>query len=340
MKSVFVTWCILLGLSFASPVAGQSSEIQARAAFLKAQEHYGNGSYKEAVERLLTAKQLLKSTNPRIEYLLTKCYLQVDDVKAADASMKKYFELAAESDINYNEMLLLIDDINEMKKVAEAKEARMVSDKERWQTAVSTNTVRAFESYIAAYPDGQFVQEANQKIRSFPVEPPIELISGRAYQIVKIGDQYWMAENVIYEGSDFIHYRDRNNACPAGWRLPSSKDYEEMVKVLDPAFFAEERVINRSSGMQVFHSEIPFMHLAQTDGNGKNWQSDNLAGFNAIPTSKGGFPFKPAFAPSANYWTSNGYFSLTPSLVFNVIFYPGYSHIFQEGKMACRCVKF
>jgi uncharacterized protein (TIGR02145 family) len=265
----------------------------------------------------------------------------VDDVQAADASMKKYFEMAAESDMNYNEMLLVIDDINEKKKVAEAKEARAARDKERWQTAMATNTLRAYESYLAAYPDGQFVKEATQKIRSFPVEPPIEPISGRAYQIVKIGDQYWMAENVMYDGSDFIHYNDRNHACPAGWRLPDNEDIEKMVKVIDPAILAAKPIdLGSNSGIQYFYSKIPFMHLAQTDGNGKKWKSDNLAGFNAIPvTSKGGSPYS-QIPNTANYWTSDGYFTLSPAWVSTAIFSSGYAGPSQQAKMPCRCVKF
>lgn len=340
MRSILVVG-LFVGLGLVHFAHAQSSEIQARAAFLKAQEHYGNGSYKEAVERLLTAKQLLQSTNPRIEYLLTKCYLEVDDVKGADASMKKYFEMAAETDMNYNEMLLIIDDIDQKKKQETAREAKLAQERQMWEQTVAANTPAAYTKYMAMYPSGQFVAEATAKFRSFPVEPPIEPVSGRAYQIVKIGDQYWMAENVIYDGSDFIHYRDRYDACPTGWRLPDNEDYADLIKVLDPNVLASKPVeLGSGSGIQYFYSKIPFLHLAQTDGNGKKWQSDNLAGFNAVPVaSKGGSPYS-QIPNTANYWTSDGYFTLSPAWVSMAIFYASYVGPSQQAKMPCRCVRF
>ena len=319
----------------------QSSEIQARAAFLKAQEHYGNGGYQEAVERLLTAKQLLKSTNPRIEYLLTKCYLELDDVKLADTSMKKYFELAAESDINYNEMLLVIDDLEQKKKKEAEKEAEKAQERQIWERAVTRNTVEAFKNYLYNYPNGAFAEDANKKIRSFPVEAPIESSTGRPYRIVQIGDQYWLAENLIYDESDFVHYRDRLNACPEGWRLPTNKDYEDLIKVVDPNVLASKPIeLGSGSGIQYYYSKIPFEYLALSDPKNKKWQSENRAGFNATRnTSKGGSPYSQQ-ENTSNFWTADGYFTLSPTWASMAIFYAGYVGPSQQAKMPCRCVKF
>ena len=54
----------------------QSSELMAKAAFIKAQELYGNGDYTEAIIKLEEVKELLSSTNPRVEYLLAQCYME------------------------------------------------------------------------------------------------------------------------------------------------------------------------------------------------------------------------------------------------------------------------
>jgi hypothetical protein len=74
-KTVF----IILILIRVIDAKGQTPEIQARAAFLKAQELYGNGDFSGSIERLNNVKELLGTTNPRVEYLLAQCHFQNGD---------------------------------------------------------------------------------------------------------------------------------------------------------------------------------------------------------------------------------------------------------------------
>ena len=66
---------------------------------------------------------------------------------------------------------------------------------------------------------------------------------GRKYKYVRIGDLDWMAENMNYAGNGSVclnnlpslcakygHlYTPSVSVCPAGWRLPSKKDFDDLV---------------------------------------------------------------------------------------------------------------
>lgn len=155
----------------------QSNDVLAKAAFLKAQELYGNGDYPEAIVRLDKVKELLGSTNPRVEYLLTQCYMGSNLPDKAKASMKSYFELAENSDPNYMAMLGVIEDLEEMQAKANsglklAQAEQMIED-DLWQKAYETKDSTFIFAYLRKYPTSSNLAQACQLLAAYDQAPLI-----------------------------------------------------------------------------------------------------------------------------------------------------------------------
>lgn len=109
---------------------------------------------------------------------------------------------------------------------------------------------------------------------------------GQSYDIVQIGPQTWMAENLNYEieGSACPEGDNRNcskygrlytwkaaqKACPEGWHLPNSADFEQLI--------ASAGGTDLASGMAVAGEK-----LKSTSGWFKKGNGSDEFGFNALP---------------------------------------------------------
>ncbi len=107
---------------------------------------------------------------------------------------------------------------------------------------------------------------------------------GQEYQTVKIGDQWWMAENLaykassgclVYEGVDsyletygyLYTWETALKVCPDGWHLPSDAEYEKLSNFLGGPDAAGGKLKETGSA----HWESP------------NTDATNSSGFSAIP---------------------------------------------------------
>lgn len=113
-----------------------------------------------------------------------------------------------------------------------------------------------------------------------------DLRDGQSYDIVQIGPQTWMAENLNYEteGSACPEGDNRNcskygrlytwkaaqKACPEGWHLPDRADFEQLI--------ASAGGTDLASGMAVAGEK-----LKSTSGWFKKGNGSDEFGFNALP---------------------------------------------------------
>ena len=94
---------------------------------------------------------------------------------------------------------------------------------------------------------------------------------GQAYGVVEIGDQSWLSSNLNYETGNSVWYNNKKKfgkrhgrlysweealtVCPSGWRLPSDKDWTNLINYLGGAKQAgEDLKASGTSGFDVFFS--------------------------------------------------------------------------------------
>ena len=158
---------------------------------------------------------------------------------------------------------------------------------------------------------------------------------GQLYQVVKINQRYWMAENLNYEIEDSWCYDNASvncdvfgrlysweaalQACPSGWRLPTDKEWLEMIEYFDPNF-------NQVSSSASYEALI----------NGQN------SGFNVL---LGGF--RPDHGYSANLGYHGYFWSATEKSAEEAWFYDFYQNHRRMYRyftpkswgFSCRCIQ-
>ncbi len=164
--------------------------------------------------------------------------------------------------------------------------------------------------YVAAYATNEKGTSYGQ-IKSFLAKDYlIDPRDGQTYEIVIIGNQTWMAENLNYQTTNSWWYDNSSTngdiygmlytwdaaqtACPSGWHLPSDGEWKVLTDFLGGAYVAGGKM-----------KEAGTVHW-----NAPNTGATNSSGFTALPggyrDTSGLFYF---LGPYGYWWSSTEYTS-------------------------------
>ena len=143
----------------------------------------------------------------------------------------------------------------------------------------------------------------------------------RVYKTVTIGAQTWMAENLAYHTGQFGSWAYDNNddnvaiygrlydwntakdVCPAGWKLPSNADWNELIDYLNNNGYAHDN--NTNWVAKAVASTSGWFDSTNQGSPGCDPGSNNSSGFNGLPGGHRTFMGSSAFMGQYGYWWSS-----------------------------------
>jgi outer membrane protein assembly factor BamD (BamD/ComL family) len=177
----------------------QQNEKEAFNKFKQAREAYQSSNYLDAANLLIETKSLLGSTNIRIQPMLIKSLVKIEDWQKANAEINIYYGLNPDQSLVEYQDIVNIDrqvdlkvkedqDLYNSSKInksvtsmqsylntfpygkyrAEIKSLLSTQkDENEWQSAKSSFNTRSFEAYLSKYPNGMHANEALSAINEW-----------------------------------------------------------------------------------------------------------------------------------------------------------------------------
>lgn len=101
------------------------------------------------------------------------------------------------------------------------------------------------------------------KLPSLEIESPKKILDRyycgkNIYDTCQIGNVVWLASNFVIGSSEFCSYSKAESSAPKGWRLPTIRDFQEMLKAIrlvtdrDGAALKSADAWNLNSGLDLF----------------------------------------------------------------------------------------
>jgi tetratricopeptide (TPR) repeat protein len=179
MKKICYTTLICCFLAYG--LSGQSNQVLFNAEIQSGNIDLQDQQYRSAIKHAEKAKTYVgqDGTTAQIEYIITKSNIGLGYFDDAKISLKRYFNIAKDDDFGYNEMLLLlsqIDDIEEeTRKAEEAKKTQVKEEKEAWDRAIKINTSEAYQSFATKFPQSINAIEANKLDNNLKIESQLKI---------------------------------------------------------------------------------------------------------------------------------------------------------------------
>lgn len=149
MKKKYILLLLFFSCSMLSASA-QINEQEAFQTFKKAREAFRNENFETSSKLFLKTKELLGSTNIRIQPMLIKSLAGIEDWRQAKTEITNYYRLNPDKElVEYQEI------VNIEKKI----ENKIYEEEQLYSSAKSNKSVSQYQSYLNTYPYGKYQSE-------------------------------------------------------------------------------------------------------------------------------------------------------------------------------------
>ena len=287
------------------------------------------------------------------------------------------FTLDSFSFLTHNTVLVTYQNLNEMNeypsgikitgKVAFSKDTinyfnALFSPEKGKYSAMLFDLLPDIRYSISFYYADRHVSSETYNFRTNSVEYMADERDGKIYPIGKLGDQWWMLENLNYQTAGAISIEDSllmgkyytwttaKSVCPPGWHLPSDEEWielERFIGIPEIDLYKISQTRGRNEVAKLLTPGSYTMYSGLPDNLVVNELGFSLKACGYLPTNKQN-ESPNGLGMDGYYWSSTEY-SLTDAFHHGSLYksFQGVVdtvmaarlYMFKENKMCVRCLK-